>query len=77
MLQHGWMMPYRVLDLCDEKGCFCGKVLGDLGCDVIQVMKPVDDPSRHASRKAPDQQENLFWLAYNANKRFQKARSKG
>ena len=72
MLQNGWMMPYRVLDLCDEKGFFCGRVLGDLGCDVIQVMKPGDDPSRNAgslNRKASDQQESLFWLAYNANKR--------
>ena len=72
MLQNGWMMPYRVLDLCDEKGFFCGRILGDLGWDVIQVMKPGDDPSRNAGsldHKTSDQRENLFWLAYNANKR--------
>ncbi len=72
MLQNGWMMPYRVLDLCDEKGFFCGRILGDLGCDVIHVMKPGVGPSRNAgslNRKASDQQESLFWLAYNANKR--------
>jgi crotonobetainyl-CoA:carnitine CoA-transferase CaiB-like acyl-CoA transferase len=72
MLQNGWMMPYRVLDLCDEKGFFCGRILGDLGCDVIQVMKPGDDPSRNAgslNHQASDQEESLFWIAYNANKR--------
>jgi len=72
MLQNGVMIPYRVLDLCDEKGFFCGRILGDLGCDVIQVTKPGDHPSRNAGsldHKTSDQQENLFWLAYNANKR--------
>ena len=72
MLQNGWMMPYRVLDLCDEKGFFCGRILGDLGCDVIRVTKPGDDPTRKAgsfNHKTSDQQERLFWLAYNANKR--------
>ncbi len=72
MLQKGWMTPYRVLDLCDQKGFFCGRVLGDLGCDVVQVMKPGDDPSRSPgspNREASDQRESLYWLAYNANKR--------
>jgi crotonobetainyl-CoA:carnitine CoA-transferase CaiB-like acyl-CoA transferase len=37
---------YRVLDLTDEKGSFCGKILGDLGADVIKVEKPGGDPAR-------------------------------
>ena len=26
--------PYRVLDLTDERGLLCGKILGDLGANV-------------------------------------------
>lgn len=33
----GVLAPYRVLDLTDERGLFCGKLLGDLGADVIKV----------------------------------------
>jgi crotonobetainyl-CoA:carnitine CoA-transferase CaiB-like acyl-CoA transferase len=66
------MLPYRVIDLCDKKGIFCGRMMGDLGCDVIQVEKPGGDlplnldPFDHDSL---DPQKNLFWLAYNTNKR--------
>ncbi len=57
---HEPMLSYRVLDLCDEKGIFCGRILADLGADVIKVEKPGNDPSR---------EKNLFGLAYNSNKR--------
>jgi crotonobetainyl-CoA:carnitine CoA-transferase CaiB-like acyl-CoA transferase len=35
----GMLSPYRVLDLTDEKGLLCGKLLGDLGADVIKVER--------------------------------------
>ena len=54
------MLCYRVLDLCDEKGIFCGRILADLGADVIKIEIPGNNPNREKS---------LFWLAYNANKR--------
>jgi len=66
------MLPYRVLDLCDEKGIFCGRILGDLGCDVIKVERPGGDPSANFGSFGHDPLEaekSLFELVYNANKR--------
>lgn len=41
-----WLLrPFRALDLTNEKGVLCGKILGDLGADVIKVEKPGGDPS--------------------------------
>ena len=40
------LSPYRVLDLTDERGLLCGKMLADLGADVIQVEPPGGSPAR-------------------------------
>ncbi len=58
---------YRCLDLCDEKGFFAGKLLGDLRADVIKIEKPGGDPSRligpfYDGRSA-------YWDTSNTNKR--------
>ena len=37
------MTTYRVLDLTDEKGMLCGKILGDLEADVIKIESPGGD----------------------------------
>ena len=42
----GALKDTRVLDLTDEKGMFCGKILAALGADVIKVEKPGGDPAR-------------------------------
>ena len=34
------------LDLTDDKGFFCGKILADLGVGVVKVEQPGGDPSR-------------------------------
>lgn len=39
------LIPYRVLDLCDECGEVAAMILGDLGADVIQVEPPEDIPN--------------------------------
>ena len=37
---------FRVLDLTSELGLLCGKILGDLGADVIKIEKPGGDTAR-------------------------------
>lgn len=64
---------FRVLDLTDEKGFFCGKILADLGADVLKVEKPGGDPARrigpHYNKDTADPEKSLHWFAYNLNKR--------
>lgn len=67
MLKH-----YRVIDLTDEKGFLCGKILGDLGADVIKVEKPSGDPARRIGpfyNNTPDPEKSLHWFAFNSSKR--------
>ena len=61
----------RVLDLTSERGFLCGKILADLGCDVIKVEKPGGDPSRKGPyyNDIPEPEKSLFWFAHNLNKR--------
>jgi len=66
------LQPYRVLDLTDEKGFCCGRILGDLGADVIKVERPSGDASRNIGPFYKDikhAEKSLYWFAFNANKR--------
>jgi len=66
------LSPYRVLDLTDEKGFLCGRILGDLGADVVKIERPGGDPSRNIGpfyRSDKDPEKSLYWWAYNCNKR--------
>lgn len=70
--QEGMLHPYRVLDLTDEKGWLCGKLLGDLGADVIKVEPPGGDPGRNLGpfyHDEPDPDKSLYWFAFNNDKR--------
>ncbi|HEY49725.1 MAG TPA: CoA transferase [Dehalococcoidia bacterium] len=63
---------YRVLDLTDDRGALCGKVLAEMGADVIKVEKPGGDFSRSVGpfyQDTPDPEKSLNWFAFNQNKR--------
>ncbi len=68
----GALAPYRVLDLTGKTGWLCGRILGDLGADVVKIEPPGGDPGRRMGPfygDDPDPSKNLSWFAYNANKR--------
>lgn len=64
--------PYRVLDLTNETGFFCGKVLAEFGADVIKIEPPGGDFARRIGpfyHDIPHPEKSLYWFVYNANKR--------
>jgi crotonobetainyl-CoA:carnitine CoA-transferase CaiB-like acyl-CoA transferase len=72
-MQHDRMLEgYRALDLTDEKGFLCGKILAELGVDVIKVERPGGDRARNIGPYWHDQTDpgkSLYWFAYNSSKR--------
>jgi crotonobetainyl-CoA:carnitine CoA-transferase CaiB-like acyl-CoA transferase len=66
------LAEYRVLDLSSSMGGFCGKLLRDLGMDVIKVEPPAGDTTRREAPFAKGQghPEGSLRFAYlNAGKR--------
>ncbi len=62
----------RVLELADEKGVYCGKLLADMGADVIKVERPGGDATRYFPpfwRDEPHPERGLFFLYMNTSKR--------
>ncbi len=62
----------RVLDLADESGAYCGKLLADMGADVIKIETPGGDATRRvppfrSGAAHPD--ASLFFLYMNTSKR--------
>ncbi len=68
----GALAGLRVIELCDELGQWAGKLLGDMGADVVKVEPPRGSRARAVGPFAgdvqgPDQSLN-FWY-YNTSKR--------
>lgn len=66
------LSPYRVVDLADDRGIFCGRLLGDLGAEVVKVEPPSGDPARRVGpfhRDDPGVENSLYWQIYAANKK--------
>ena len=71
-VQGGNLDGFRILDLTTEPGFLAGKLLGDLGADVIKIEPPGGDQAR---RRGPfvggtaDAERSILWLALNTSKR--------
>ena len=62
----------RILDMADEKGTFCSKLLADMGAEVIKIEKPGGDPSRFIGpfwNNEPHPERSLSFFYNNTNKR--------
>ncbi len=71
-MPEAFLGPYRVLDLTTQRGLIAGKLMGDLGADVIKVEPPRGEPSRQVGpfyHDEPGPERSLYWMAFNLNKR--------
>lgn len=72
-LQSGTILGcYRILEIADEKGEYCGKRLADMGAEVIKIENPLGNSTRSKGPFFHDQtglETSLNFLHYNTNKR--------
>jgi len=68
----GPLSGLRVLELADEKGQFCGKLMGDLGADVIKIEPRGGQNTRSVGpfyKDIPHPDRSLSFWHYNTSKR--------
>ncbi|MEE8413171.1 MAG: CoA transferase [Dehalococcoidales bacterium] len=61
-----------VLDLTENRGLYAGKMLADLGADVIKIEKPVGSEARRIGPykdDIPGPENSLYFINFNTNKR--------
>src|SRR5262252_5272265 len=72
MAEIGALTGLRVLDLTDYRAQLCGRLLADLGADVIKIEPPGGDSARRIGPfvdDTPHPDRSLFFWFYNLNKR--------
>ncbi|MGV8056625.1 MAG: CaiB/BaiF CoA transferase family protein [Smithellaceae bacterium] len=65
------LSPYRILDLTEGGYNFAGKILADLGAEVIRIEPPEGSQTRKRTPlwcDAKGKKESLLWVSYNVNK---------
>ncbi len=70
--QPGPLSGLRVLELADEKGQFCGKLMADLGAEVIKIEPTGGEASRNVGPfldDLPHRERSLSFWHYNTSKR--------
>ncbi|MET0418289.1 MAG: CoA transferase [Actinoplanes sp.] len=67
MIAVGFLSGYKVLDLTDERGLLAGRMLAELGADVVQVEPPTGSTAR--GRAPRHDSGSYLWDAYAAGKR--------
>lgn len=68
----GMLAGIRVLDLTNTVGSFCGKVLADMGADVVKLEPPGGSDERSMppfAATARGRRESLWWKSFNRGKR--------
>lgn len=68
----GPLAGLRVIELCDELGQLAGKLLADMGADVIKVEPPGGSPARAIGpfvKDIPGPNRSLNFWYHNTNKR--------
>jgi len=65
----GLLSGYRVLDLTDERGLLAGRMLADLGADVVVVEPLAGSRARHAAPLSDrdGQPYSYVWATFAAN----------
>jgi crotonobetainyl-CoA:carnitine CoA-transferase CaiB-like acyl-CoA transferase len=62
----------KVLDLCEGRGLYAGRLLADLGADVIKIEKPDGSEARRVGPfkdDVPSLESSLYFINFNTNKR--------
>ena len=68
----GALQGLRILDLSEENGQFCTKLMADMGADVIKIEPPSGDPVRRIGPFYHDEEaleKSLYWFVLNTSKR--------
>lgn len=71
-MSQGALAGIRVLDLTDERGIYAGKLLADLGADVVRPEPPAGDPLRARGPHAgdtPGPDTSLYRAFFASNRR--------